>query len=86
MSIPLPDELRTVIFAHPGMPLELVDELTHTVYVLIPAEQFEQMKSASGEDELDETYVAQVESAVQSGWDDPRMDEYNDYDAHRQRT
>ena len=83
MTIRLPDELRTVVVAHPGMPVELVDDQTHTVYVLLSAEQFQRMKTAS-DDDLDESYVAQVESAMRGGWNDPRMDEYNDYDAHRQ--
>jgi hypothetical protein len=83
MSIRLPDELRTVIVAHPGVPVELVDEQTHTAYVLLPAEQFQRMRAAS-EDELEDTYATQVESAMRAGWDDPRMDEYNEYDAHRE--
>ncbi len=82
MTMRLPDELRTVVIAHPGVPLELLDEQTHTAYVLLPAEEFQRMKAASG-DELGETYTAQMESALHAGWDDSRMDEYNDYDAHR---
>jgi bifunctional DNA-binding transcriptional regulator/antitoxin component of YhaV-PrlF toxin-antitoxin module len=78
----LPDELRRVVSAHPGEPLELIDEQTHAAYMLVPADEFQRLKSAA-EDELGDTYAAQVESAVQAGWNDPRMDEYNDYDAHR---
>ena len=40
MTLRLPDELRTVVIAHPGVPLELLDEQTHTAYVLLPAEEF----------------------------------------------
>lgn len=32
---------------------------------------------------LSDTYGAQLDSAMKAGWEDPAMDEYNDYDAHR---
>ena len=83
MTIRLPEELRTVVIAHPGVPLELVDEETQLAYVLLPADEFERLRIAA-EDELSDTYPAQMESAMGAGWADPRMDEYNDYDAHRQ--
>ncbi len=73
----LPDELRTAVTAHPGEPLELVDEQTKIAYVLVPAEEFQRLKTAD-DDELGDSYAAQIESAMQAGWDDPRMDEYND--------
>jgi len=82
MVVPLPEELRTVLVAHPGAAVELVDERTRSAYVLVPAEEFERLKTAA-EDDLSDTYAAQVESAMRAGWGDPRMDEYNDYDAHR---
>ena len=85
MIAKLPDELRTVVSAHPSEPLELIDEQTHAAYVLVPADEFRRLKTAA-EDELGETYTAQVESAMQAGWDEPRMDEYNDYDARRGKT
>jgi antitoxin (DNA-binding transcriptional repressor) of toxin-antitoxin stability system len=52
------------------------------------ADQLRQPDLAKGnltihEDDLAETYTAQMESALQAGWSDPLMDEYNDYDAHR---
>jgi antitoxin (DNA-binding transcriptional repressor) of toxin-antitoxin stability system len=31
------------------------------------------------ENELAETYEAQLDSALQAGWSNPSMDEYNDY-------
>jgi hypothetical protein len=83
MTMRLPEELRTAVVAHPGVPLELVDEQTHLSYVLLPVEEFQRLKSAA-EDDLSDTYAAQIETAMRAGWSDPRMDEYNDYDAHRQ--
>ena len=73
-----------MVYAHPGESLELMDEQTHLAYVLVPADEFQRLRTAA-KDELDDTYAAQVESAMQAGWNDPRMDEYNDYDAHRRQ-
>jgi hypothetical protein len=78
----LPDELRKVVVACPGEPLELMDEQAHRAYVLVPADEFHRLKTAA-EDELGDTYAAQIESAMQAGCDDPRMDQYDDYDSHR---
>jgi hypothetical protein len=35
MTAKLPDELRTVVYAHPGELLELMDEQTHLAYMLV---------------------------------------------------
>jgi hypothetical protein len=35
------------------------------------------------EDSVRDAYRAQLDSAMRAGWDDPAMDDYNDYDAHR---
>jgi hypothetical protein len=78
----LPDELRFAVATHPGEVLQLVDEQTKIAYVLVSAEEFQRLKMAA-EDELADTYAAQIESAMEAGWNDPRMDEYNDYDTHR---
>ncbi len=82
MTVPLPDELRNVVTAHPGEPLELIDQETHAAYVLVRADEFWRL-AAGNEDELSDSYVAQIESAMRAGWDDPRMDAYDDYDAYR---
>ena len=82
MTAKLPDELRNVVIAHPGEPLELIDEQTHRAYVLLSADEFYRLRTAPEED-LGDTYTAQIESAMQAGWGDPRMDEYNDYDSRR---
>jgi hypothetical protein len=82
MTVKLPEELRTVLTAMPGAAVELLDEQTQQAYVLLPVEEFQRLKCAT-ESDLTDTYVAQVESATQAGWNDPLMDEYNDYDSHR---
>lgn len=39
----------------------------------------------SSDDELSDTYVAQQVAALAAGWDEPEMDDYDDYDAKRPR-
>jgi hypothetical protein len=65
-----------------GTPLEMVDPRTGSVYVLVRQESFARVRTLV-EDDLAETYPAQIESAMKAGWDDPAMDDYNDYDQHR---
>jgi len=74
------DQRQALDFA--GTPLEIVDPRSGSVYVLMRQESFARVRSLV-EDELGETYSAQIESAMRAGWDDPAMDEYNDYDRHR---
>lgn len=82
MTVRLPDELRSALTARGGEPLELTDDQTQRAYVLLPADEFERLKTAA-ETDLAETYAAQVASALEAGWNAPGMDEYDDYDAHR---
>ena len=78
-----PDQLRA-LDARQEM-LRLIDPRTNAVYVLVPLEQYEQVKALyeDGDYDISETYPAQMESAMRAGWDDPAMDAYNDYDANR---
>jgi hypothetical protein len=45
------------------------------------------VRSVLADEELDvtDTYAAQSAAAAASGWNDPEMDVYDDYDAHRQK-
>jgi hypothetical protein len=65
-----------------GTPLKMVDPRTGNTYVLVDQTTFDKLQSLFGDD-LADTYTAQIESAMRAGWDDPQMDEYNDYDRHR---
>ncbi len=85
MTVPLPDELRNIVTTHPGEPLELIDERTHAAYLLVRADDFRRL-TAGSEDDVGDSYVAQIASAMRAGWDDPRMDLYDDYDAHREQS
>lgn len=85
MLIPMTSELRQALAEHPGEPLELRDEAANQSIIVIPLEQFERLKPLLAADlqELRATYAAQEIALGQAGWDDPAMDIYNDYDAHR---
>jgi hypothetical protein len=85
LSTKLTDDLREAIKREGGSPVLLVDVTTNEQYVIMRAEQFENLKAlfVDGE-EFDprELYPLMARSAAAAGWDDPEMDVYNDYDAH----
>ena len=85
MSVSLSSEQRQAVADQPGQPVELIDDVSHARYVLIPAEQFERIKALVANDEFDvrESYAAQSDALAAAGWDDPELDIYNDYDTHR---
>lgn len=81
MSLEISSDLRIALDTS-GTPLQVVDPRTGRTYVLISEDAFARVQSLIDED-LSDTYPAQIESAMRAGWDDPAMDEYNDYDRHR---
>jgi hypothetical protein len=83
MSLELSDDQRQAVNTQ-GTPLQIVDPRTGSVYVLVKQNVFERVQSLLA-DNLAETYPAQIESAMRAGWDDPLMDEYNDYNRHRKQ-
>jgi hypothetical protein len=85
MKCRLSDEQRAYLATQPSLPLELVDEQSQATYVLLSGEQYQRLQAALAEDldALRATYAAQSRALGQGGWDDPELDLYNDYDAHR---
>ena len=81
MSLELSSDLRQAI-DQAGTPLRLVDSKSGDAFVVVPESTYATIQALLGEN-LAETYPAQIESALRAGWDDPAMDEYNDYDRHR---
>lgn len=81
MSLELSGDLRQAI-DQAGTPLRLVDSKSGDAFVVVPESTYAAIQALLGEN-LAETYPAQIESAMRAGWDDPVMDEYNDYDRHR---
>jgi hypothetical protein len=79
MTVKLDEELRRALAAHPNEPVRLVDEQTGVVYVLLRADEYERTKEGL-DDDIRDTYPAQMESAMRAGWGDPGMDVYDNYD------
>jgi hypothetical protein len=86
MRIELTEDQSKAIEQAADTPLSVTDPRTRKTYVLVTFDVFERLKTLVGDAEgtLSDTYRAQVDSAMKAGWDDPAMDDYNDYDAHRQ--
>ena len=55
------------------------------MYVLIADEQFDRLRSLLDMDplSLDQQRIALCNAGLRAGWDDPEMDVYDNYDAHR---
>jgi hypothetical protein len=87
MAPKLSDEQRSAIEQHAGQPVYVIDTVNETEYVIIPAEVYGRVRALLESDEFDvrETYAAQEQALGKSGWDDPAMDAYDNYDAHRAR-
>ncbi len=86
MTTKLPDDLRHAIEKDGGSPVRLVDATTNVHYVLMRADQYESLGAlvAEGEEfDARELYPLMAKSAAAAGWDNPDMDDYNDYDAHK---
>jgi hypothetical protein len=85
MTPKLTVEQQQALDAQPDAPVRVVDERNHTEYVLLRADLYERVKALFEEDDLSDTYAAQMESAMRAGWDDPAMDDYNNYDENRKK-
>jgi len=86
MTTKLPDDLRQAIEKEGGSPVHLGDAATNVHYVLMRAEQYANLSAMFAEGvEIDgrELYPLMARSAASAGWDDPDLDAYNDYDAHK---
>jgi len=86
MTTKLSDDLRQAIEKEGGNPVHLVDAATDVHYVLMRAEQYKNLSAvfAEGEEfDVRELYPLMAKSAASAGWDDPDLDAYNDYDAHK---
>ena len=86
MTTKLPDDLRQAIEKEGGSPVHLADSATNVHYVLMRAEHYQNLSALIAEGEgFDprELYLLTARSAAAAGWDDPDLDDYNDYDAHK---
>ncbi len=79
-------EQQQVLDAAGDAPPRVVDPRTNQVYVLISMGTYEKVKASfEADSDLSDTYAAQRESAMRAGWEDPAMDDYNNYDEHRKK-
>ena len=82
MTTKLTVEQREDLQQHGNQPVPVVDPDSNAVYFLVARELFE---AIFGDDSTDARVAADAQSivAAAAGWDDPEMDAYDNYDAHR---
>lgn len=82
MVAALSEQQRNVLVAEPDQPVTVVDEQTQRVYYLIPAEQFDRLRSLPSEEDFQpsEAYPLIAKTAAEAGWADPLMDAYDNYE------
>jgi hypothetical protein len=86
MTTKLPDDIRQAIEKEGGSPVHLVDAPTNVHFVLMRADHYEKLTALIAEREdfdARDLYPLMAKSAASAGWDDPDLDAYNDYDAHK---
>ena len=85
MATKLSSEQREELQQHGNRPVAVVDPDTNAVYFLIAGELFERVRPLFDDADfgIQETYAAQSQVAGASGWDDPEMDVYNDFDSQK---
>lgn len=81
----LPLELQDMVEHSGDTPVRVVDPRTQRVYVLVANEQFDRLRSLLDMEplSLDQQRMALVDAGQRAGWDDPEMDVYDNYDAHK---
>jgi len=84
MATELSKEQQRELEQHGGKPIQVVHPDTRKVYVLIDGEIYNRLRPLFDDELFDirETYAAQ-DQALGKVWDDPELDVYNDYDAHK---
>ena len=85
MTPVLTEQMRLALDAERGQPVKIVDDQTNRVYYVISAEQFAAVQAlfADGNFEPREAYPLIAKTASAAGWDDPSMDDYDNYDEQR---
>ena len=79
MTPKLSDDQRQALDAEGGAPVFVFDDQRHMTYVLLPAQDFQRIRSLlQGEDfPVRESYPLQDAVAAAEGWADPAMDAYD---------
>jgi hypothetical protein len=79
------DDQRGALAAGAGNPVPVLDQQTNETFFLVSANQFKTIEALleMGEFHPSEMYPQMEQAAWEAGWNDPALDIYNDYDAHR---
>jgi hypothetical protein len=64
-------------------PVRARDPITNETYVLVPAGVYERLRTILGDDWSEDAYRAAMSVFAREGWDDPRMDVYDELDPRR---
>jgi hypothetical protein len=82
MTPKLTDEMRQALESTKGRPVNVKDEQTQQEYILMPLSVYQRLSVLLGDDQFDVTdaYAAQSTAAGATGWDDPEMDIYDQWD------
>ena len=75
----LTPELQHLLRQCGGAPLRLMDPVTNREYVLLEAETYQRLQSLLETDDPHELYPLLHRAMQAEGWDDPQMEEYNQY-------
>jgi hypothetical protein len=86
MIVKLSEELQRTVREQGDGPIEVVDPGTDKVYVLMARDQYERLKPLFGDDPIthEEQRALLRKAGERAGWDDSKMDAYDQYDQHRQ--
>ena len=79
MTPKLTDDQRHALDAEHGAPVFVEDDKRHVTYVLVSLREFERVRPLFEEADsgVRESYPLQNAVARSAGWDDPRMDDYD---------
>jgi len=84
MSIVLNPDQGRALDAETDKPPRVIDPRTTKTYVLLPEEQYEQLKLLVGANfDIREAYPLMDAVAAKEGWDDPALDIYEDLDPRK---
>ena len=78
-------EQRNDLRQHDNKPVQVVDPVTNAIYFLVAGDIFERFRALFDDEPFDirETYAIQSAAASRTGWDDPEMAVYDNYEAHK---
>jgi hypothetical protein len=81
-------EQRDDLQKHDNKPVQVVDPVSNAVYFLVAGDMFERFRALFDDEPFDirETYAIQSAVAGCTGWDDPEMAVYDNYDAPKPKS